>query len=62
MLIGFTITVVIFENDVAVLALLFLSIGDSCAGIVGRVFPLGKVWNKSIKCKFIRKTGRDRQN
>ena len=48
MLIGFTITVLIFENDIAVLALLFLSIGDSFAGIVGRVFPLGKVWNKSI--------------
>lgn len=52
MLIGFTATVLIFENDVAVLALLFLSIGDSCAGIVGRVLPLGKVWNKSIFGSF----------
>lgn len=52
MLIGFTATVLIFENDVAVLALLFLSIGDSCAGIVGRVLPFGKVWNKSIFGSF----------
>ena len=52
MLIGFTITVLTFENDVAVLALLFLSIGDSCAGIVGRVFPVGKLWNKSILGSF----------
>ena len=53
MLIGFTITVLTFENDVAVLALLFLSIGDSCAGIVGRIFPFGKVWNKSIFGSFV---------
>ena len=52
MLIGFTATVLIFENDVAVLALLFLSVGDSSAGIVGRIFPLGKVWNKSISGFF----------
>ena len=53
MLIGYTITVFIFENDVAVLALLFLSIGDSCAGIFGRIFPFGKVWNKSIFGSFV---------
>ena len=53
MLIGFTITVLSFENDVAVLAMLFLSIGDSCAGIVGRVFPFGKVWNKSVFGSFV---------
>ena len=52
MLIGFTITVITFEIDVAVLALLFLSVGDSCAGIVGRVFPFGKVFNKSIFGSF----------
>tara|TARA_B100000282_G_scaffold284393_1_gene248897 strand:+ start:162 stop:758 length:597 start_codon:yes stop_codon:yes gene_type:complete len=53
MLIGYTITVLTFENDVAVLALLFLSIGDSCAGIFGRIFPFGKVWNKSIFGSFV---------
>ena len=53
MLIGYTITVLTFENDVAVLALLFLSIGDSCAGIFGRIFPFGKVWNKSVLGSFV---------
>ena len=53
MLIGFTITVLTFEIDVAVLALLFLSVGDSSAGIFGRVFPFGKVWNKSIFGSFV---------
>ena len=52
MLIGFTITVITFEIDVAVLALLFLSVGDSCAGIFGRIFPFGKVCNKSIFGSF----------
>ena len=53
MLIGFTITVLTFEHDVAVLALLFLSVGDSCAGIFGRIFPFGKVWNKSVLGSFV---------
>ena len=53
MLIGFTITVLTFENDVAVLALLFLSLGDSSAGIVGRIFPFGKIWNKSVFGSFV---------
>lgn len=52
MLISFTITVITFEIDVAVLALLFLSVGDSCAGVVGRIFPFGKVCNKSIFGSF----------
>ena len=52
MLIGFSITVITFEVDVAVMALLFLSVGDSCAGIFGRAFPFGKVCNKSIFGSF----------
>ena len=48
MLIGFTFTVLLFEFEIAVLALLFLCIGDSVASIVGSAFPIGKIWNKSI--------------
>tara|TARA_B100000989_G_scaffold295978_2_gene278218 strand:- start:5151 stop:5747 length:597 start_codon:yes stop_codon:yes gene_type:complete len=48
MLIGFTFSVIIFDFEVAVLALLFLSVGDSVAALVGRALPIGKVWDKSI--------------
>ena len=48
MLIGFTFSVIIFDFEVAVLALLFLSVGDAVAALVGSALPIGKVWNKSI--------------
>ena len=48
MLIGFTSSVIIFDFEVSVLALLFLSVGDAVAALVGRVFPIGKIWDKSI--------------
>ena len=52
MLIGFTVTVLLFEFEIAVLALLFLCIGDSVAAIVGTAFPIGKIWNKSLLGSF----------
>jgi len=48
MLIGFTSAVIMFDFEVAVLALLFLSVGDAVAALVGRAFPIGRIWNKSI--------------
>ena len=48
MLIGFTCSVIIFDFEVSVLALLFLSVGDAVAGLVGRALPIGKIWDKSI--------------
>ena len=48
MLIGFTFSVIIFDFEVSVLALLFLAVGDAVAGLVGRAFPIGKIWDKSI--------------
>jgi len=48
MLIGFTCSVIIFDSEVSVLALLFLSVGDAVAGLVGRVLPIGKIWDKSL--------------
>ena len=48
MLIGFTFSVIIFDFEVSVLALLFLSVGDAVAALVGRALPFGKIWGKSI--------------
>jgi len=48
MLIGFTSSVIIFDFEISVLALLFLSVGDAVAALVGRALPIGKIWNKSI--------------
>ena len=48
MLIGFTSSVIIFDFEVAVLALLFLSIGDAVAALAGQALPIGKIWGKSI--------------
>ena len=48
MLIGFTSSVIIFDFEVSVLALLFLSVGDAVAALVGRALPIGKIWGKSI--------------
>jgi len=48
MLIGFTFSVIIFDFEIAVLSLLFLSVGDAVAALVGRALPIGKVWDKSI--------------
>ena len=48
MLIGFTFSVIIFDFEVSVLALLFLSVGDAVAAVVGRALPFGKIWDKSI--------------
>ena len=48
MLIGFTFSVIIFDFEVSVLALLFLSVGDAVAAVVGHALPIGKIWDKSI--------------
>ena len=48
MLIGFTFSVIIFDFEVSVLALLFLSVGDAVAALVGSALPIGKIWGKSI--------------
>jgi len=48
MLIGFTISVMIFDFEISVLALLFLSVGDAVAALVGRALPIARIWDKSI--------------
>ena len=48
LLIGWTITVMLFKMPIAVAALLFLSIGDSFAAIIGKLYPLIKIGDKTL--------------
>ena len=48
MLLGWFTTILLFPIDIAVAALIFLSIGDAIAGLVGKTFPIYKVRDKSI--------------
>ena len=52
LLIGWTITVMLFKMPIAVAALLFLSIGDSFAAIVGKLYPIVKIGNKTLSGTF----------
>ena len=52
MLIGWTITVMLFKMPIAVAALLFLSIGDSFAAIVGKLYPIIKIGDKTLSGTF----------
>ena len=48
MLIGWITTVYLFPIDVAVCALIFLSIGDAVAALIGKKIPKYKIKNKSL--------------
>ena len=48
LLIGWTITVIMFNMPIAVAALLFLSIGDSFAALGGKLFPRVQIGNKTL--------------
>ncbi len=48
LLIGFLITVYIFPKNIAVPAMLFLTVGDSCAAIFGKFIPFGRIGSKHI--------------
>ncbi|MEL1223741.1 MAG: SEC59/DGK1/VTE5 family protein [Candidatus Neomarinimicrobiota bacterium] len=52
LLIGWTITVMLFKMPIAVAALLFLSIGDSFAAIVGKLYPIIKIGDKTLSGTF----------
>ena len=56
LLIGWTITVIMFNMPIAVAALLFLSIGDSFAALGGKLFPKVQIGNKTLSgtlCGFV---------
>ena len=48
MLLGWFTTILLFPIDIAVAALIFLSIGDAIAGLIGKTFPIYKVKDKTI--------------
>ena len=52
LLFGSLITVIIFPLEIAVPALIYLTIGDSFAAIIGKLYPIGKVGLKSISGTF----------
>ena len=48
LLIGSCITIGLFPKEIAVPALLFLTVGDTFAAIVGITFPMGRIREKTI--------------
>ena len=48
LLLGSLLTIIFFPIHIAVPALIYLTIGDSFAALVGKAFPYGKVGTKSI--------------
>ena len=47
--IGSTLTIAIFPKEIAVISLVYMSLGDSIAGLVGRKFGKVKFYNKTIE-------------
>ena len=48
MLISSCLTIGLFSKEIAVPALLFLTVGDTFAAIVGITFPIGRIKGKTI--------------
>lgn len=48
MLFGSTITIFLFPKEVAVAAIIFLSVGDTFTAWIGQLYPVGKIGKKSI--------------
>lgn len=48
LLLGSLLTIIFFPIHIAVPALIYLTIGDSFAALVGKAFPYGRVGTKSI--------------
>jgi glycerol-3-phosphate acyltransferase PlsY len=46
--VGMTLAVFLFPKDIAIAVMLFLSIADPCAAIVGKSIPIKKIFKKSI--------------
>ena len=47
--IGSTLTIAIFPKEIAVISLVYMSLGDTIAGLVGRKFGKVKFYNKTIE-------------
>ena len=46
-MIGAVISIILFSKPVAIIALIFMSLGDSAAGLIGQRYGKHKIWNKS---------------
>ena len=46
-IIGAVISIILFSKPVAIIALIFMSLGDSAAGLIGQRYGKHKIWNKS---------------
>ena len=46
---GAFVTVAIFPKEIAILALLFMGLGDTVAGLIGSHFGRIKIWNKTLE-------------
>jgi dolichol kinase len=46
-MIGAVISIILFSKPVAIIALIFMSLGDSAAGLIGLRYGKHKIWNKS---------------
>ena len=47
--IGSFLTVAFFQKEIAILALLFMGLGDTTAGIIGSQFGKIRIWNKTVE-------------
>lgn len=47
-LFGMFISILLFHPYIAVLALLFMSFGDTCAALVGKMYPKGPLFGKTV--------------
>lgn len=46
-MIGAVISIILFSKPVAIIALIFMSLGDSAAGLIGQRYGKHKIWNKT---------------
>ncbi|MDP6991917.1 MAG: SEC59/DGK1/VTE5 family protein [Candidatus Marinimicrobia bacterium] len=44
---GSVLTIMLFSKPVAIIALIFMSLGDTAAGLIGQRFGKHKIWDKS---------------
>ncbi|MFL2982944.1 MAG: diacylglycerol/polyprenol kinase family protein [Candidatus Neomarinimicrobiota bacterium] len=52
LIIGCAITVIFYDKPIAISAMLFLTIGDSIAAIIGKIYPLYRVGQKTLSGAF----------
>ena len=51
-MIGAVISIILFSKPVAIIALIFMSLGDTAAGLIGQRYGKHKIWNKSWEGVF----------